>query len=128
MTGERSRISRVANRSMKNHGDLQLRGIHFLAGKLKDYALQESCTPARWAVNLLDEDPEEWQRAWDLWEEWMEAIWKELALIHAAEPLSDTEFLDQYGLWKDRKQNTGVGADLNWLCGVIQRSGNGWMH
>ena len=60
----------------KNDTDLQLRGMHFLAGKVKDYVLQESSTPSRWASKLLEDDPAEWQRAWDLWEEWMEAIWK----------------------------------------------------
>ncbi len=103
---------------------------HFerLSCKVIDLVHQESCTPAKCAPDLEHSDPEQWQAAWEMWDEWMESLWKDLAITHAGEPLTDEDFRQRYGLWKDRDRQEGVGKDLLWLVGCMQRPGKGWMH
>ena len=71
------------------------------------YLLQESCTPVQFATEHRDTNPEEWQRAWSLWENWMQQQWKVVAATHAGKPLSDSQFLLRYGEWKDRESGPG---------------------
>ena len=61
-----------------------------------------------------------------MWEGWMEITWKELTHAHAREPLTDSEFRQRHGLWKDRKLLPG--KNLYGLVQVMQRPGHGRMH
>lgn len=99
-----------------------------LSIKVIDFVHQETCTPARCAPDLEHTDPKKWQEAWENWEGWMESHWRDLAITHACEPLTDKEVRQQYGRWKDREKQEGKGKDLLWIVNSMQRPGKGWMH
>ena len=88
--------------------------------------LQEGATPAGFAKECMDPSHERWQEAWDLWDEWVEAAWKDAAMAHAGRPLSDEEYLEMYGPWKDR--NTLPGKKLNDLVEPRRRPWYGWLN
>ena len=71
------------------------------------YLIQEWCTPERFAARYKESDPDEWNRAWSLWEEWTAQQWKVVAIAHAGKPLSESEFLSEYGEWQDRESEPG---------------------
>ena len=56
----------------------------------------------------------------------MELRWKDVAMAHAGEPLTDSEFLARYGLWKGRENEPG--KKLLKLVEKEQRPGRGWMN
>jgi hypothetical protein len=49
----------------------------------------------------------------------------DVAMVHAGESLTDSEFLARYGLWKDRDNEPG--RKLLKLIEKEQRPGRGWM-
>jgi len=81
--------------------------IRELEQKIHDYLWQESCTPEQFAAKEKNNDRDEWQRAWDCWEQWIGEAWKDVAIAHAGRPLTDSEFRTSYGEWKDRESEPG---------------------
>ena len=103
-------------------------GIEFLFRHINKFLLREGCSPARWGTPMFEDHSEDWHRAWAMWEECMEAVWKEVAIVHSCEQLTEEEHQEQYGLWKDRDEAPEAGQDLQWVISTIRRPGHGWMH
>jgi len=81
--------------------------IKDLERRIREFHWQEICTPEKFAGCTPNSNPAEWQRACDCWAEWMAEAWKAVAVAHAGRPLSDSEFLSNYGEWKDRESQPG---------------------
>jgi hypothetical protein len=88
--------------------------------------LGEGASPVGFAADCMDPKHERWQEAWDLWDESLEIGWKNAAMAHAGRPLTDEEYLELYGPWKERMQLPG--KKLYELVEKQRRPGYGRLH
>ena len=107
----------------------QLTSMQYLCWRLNRYRLAEEITPARVVPDLLEEDEQQWNAAWEMWAESMESVWQDLARAHACAPISQEEIERRYGKWMDRNDSgKELAKNLMWLAGIMEREGKGWMH
>jgi hypothetical protein len=107
----------------------QLTASQYFFWRLHRYRFSEEITPARAVPELLDDDEQQWNAAWEMWAESMESVWQELTRAHACAPLSEEEIERRYGKWIERNESEKeLANDLMWIVGTLERDGKGWMH